>query len=139
MSSRRRPGLEDINFLIFGTRVLLPINPFLFFNFFEFVNVFFRAIVLSMVNTWLSLFSPYFRKCENGVLGYSFWWSPNDIVFVWSKTRREKSLSQRRIIVRRWSRSQRSLQRRRLWEASQNEERSRYDVLLSRLVGCDVR
>ena len=30
-------------------------------------------------------------------------------------------------------------QRRRLWEASQNEERSKDDVLPSRLVGCDVR
>ena len=31
------------------------------------------------------------------------------------------------------------VERRRLWEASQNEERSKDDVLPSRLVGCDVR
>ena len=31
--------------------------------------------VLSILNTWVSLFSPYFRKFENDVLGYSFWWS----------------------------------------------------------------
>ena len=34
---------------------------------------FFRALVLSMVNTWFSLFSPYFRKFENDVLGSPIW------------------------------------------------------------------
>ena len=33
----------------------------------EIVNVFFRAFALSMVNTWLSLFSPYFRKFLQGI------------------------------------------------------------------------
>ena len=41
--------------------------------------------VLSMVNTWLSLFSPYFRKFENDVLGYPFWWIPNQ--FMWLDSR----------------------------------------------------
>ena len=67
------------------------------------------------------------------------WWSPYDIGLVWSKTRREKSLSQKRMLVwirrkerRKWSRSQRSLQRRRLWKESQevqNVWRSQYDAL----------
>ena len=46
---------------------------------------FFRAFALSMVNTWLSLFSPYFRKFENDVLGYSFWWILNQ--FMWLDSR----------------------------------------------------
>ena len=86
------------------------------------------------------LFSPYFWKCENGVLGYSFWWSPNDIVFVWSKTRREKSPSQRRMLV--WIRRKGGEDeaeakevfrpRRRLWEGNQwvqNVWRSQHDAL----------
>ena len=44
----------------------------LYDTFWEIVNVFFKATVLSMVNTWISLFSQHFRKCENGILGYSF-------------------------------------------------------------------
>ena len=32
---------------------------------------FLMTIVLSMVNTWLCLFSPYFRIFENDVLGYA--------------------------------------------------------------------
>ena len=35
---------------------------------------FFRAFEYWMVKTSLSLFSPSFRKFENDVLGYSFWW-----------------------------------------------------------------
>ena len=41
---------------------------------------FFRAFVLSMVNTWLFLFSPYFRKFENGVLGSPIWSYFNEII-----------------------------------------------------------
>ena len=38
------------------------------------------TITLSMVNTWLSLFSPYFRKCENDVLGYPIWSNLSEIL-----------------------------------------------------------
>ena len=48
-------------------------------------RLFLRAFVLSMVNTWLSLFSPYFRKFEKDVLGYSFWWILNQ--FMWLDSR----------------------------------------------------
>ena len=46
---------------------------------------FFMTITLSMVNTWLSLFSPYFRKFENDVLGYPIWWNFSEII--WLKSR----------------------------------------------------
>ena len=96
--SRRKIGLayqKKLQHILWY--VFIPLIPII-------VNVFFRAFVLSMVNTWLSLFSPYFRKFENDVLGYSFWWSPNDFELVWSKRRRrrKKSRSQRRMLV--WSR-----------------------------------
>ena len=41
--------------------------------------------VLSIVNIWLSLFYPYFRKFENDVLGYPFWWIPNQFMLLDSR------------------------------------------------------
>ena len=46
------------------------------------VSVFFRTIVLSMLNISISLFSPYLRKYENGLLGSPIWSYFNDIILM---------------------------------------------------------
>ena len=42
-----------------------------------------------MVNTWLFLFSPYFRKFENGVLGSPIWSYFSEIILPKSRYLRE--------------------------------------------------
>ena len=111
------------------------------------VNVFLRTFVLSMVNTRLSLFSPYFRKFENDVLGYSFWWSPNDFELVWRKRRREKSRAKEECLCeaeeREWRAEAKEAFKEESYEKEFNRLKTRKEVRMmyseSILVGCDVR
>ena len=43
---------------------------------------FFRTIVLFMLNISISLFSPYLRECENGLLGSPIWSYFSDIILM---------------------------------------------------------